>query len=107
MRISLCMRISLHVVLQWSLQRSATLMVTDVHITLRCAFHSAYHGMCTFHSPFPFLGLRKFFRFVHIAARVHIILRFQFTFFLGLHFLGCSSLYSLRKSRAVSLLKTL
>ena len=107
MRISLRMRISLHVVLQWSLQRSATLMVIDAHITLRCAFHSAYHGMRAFHSPFPFLGLRKFFRFAHIAARAHIILRFQFTFFLGLHFLGCSSLYSLRKSRAVSLLKTL
>ena len=107
MRISLRMCISLHVVLQWSLQRSATLMVIDAHITLRCTFHSAYHGICAFHSPYPFLGLRKFFRFAHIAAHVHIILHFQFTFFLGLHFLGCSSLYSLRKSRAVSLLKTL
>ena len=107
MLISLCMCISLHVVLQWSLQRSVTLIVIDAHIMLQCAFHSAYHGICAFHSPYLFLGLRKFFHFAHIAARAHIILRFQFTFFLGLHFLGCSSLYSLRKSRAVSLLKTL
>ena len=88
MRISLRMRISLPVVLQWSLQRSATLMDIDVHITLRCTFHRAYHGICAFHSLYPFLGLRKFFCFCAYRCTCAYHSTFSIYLFLGLAFPG-------------------